>query len=199
MYIKPEHYQRHHQEEDVWMPKVARSGIVKANRRISTPPSNKSSKVVLPSFQSFCRPVDGGGPPTSTSTIKSHTRTFSVPVCMPSQQQQRQQQQQTFYYPEEEDENRMYKNEQSKQQHRLSLTVLLDAIELDQTMYEAYRLERAKTRSFARPSDRRRSKSAPGSSTVTPRWRTPAQSSNISMQQLAESIVRQHIENAKRK
>lgn len=154
MYIKQE------QNQDVWMPKGG--GIKK--------------KVVLPSFQSLCKPIDTTTKPTttttSTTTTRNHARTVSAPLRMPS-----------------------YQDKQ-----RLSLDVLIDAIELDQTMYETYKQERFKAMARHSPCDRRRSRSAPGGS-MTPRWRTPSmRSSNCSsMQQLAEAIVRQHIEHAKKK
>ncbi|KAI7884883.1 hypothetical protein K492DRAFT_182264 [Lichtheimia hyalospora FSU 10163] len=146
MYIKQE------QNQDVWMPKGG--GIKK--------------KVVLPSFQSLCKPIDTT---TTTTTTRNHARTVSAPLRMPS-----------------------YQDKQ-----RLSLDVLVDAIELDQTMYETYKQERFKVMARHSPYDRRRSRSAPGGS-MTPRWRTPMRSSDgSSMQQLAEAIVRQHIEQAKKK
>lgn len=148
MYIKQE------QNQDVWMPKGG-GGIKK--------------KVVLPSFQSLCKPIDTTT--TTSTTTRSHARTVSAPLNMPSHQDKQ----------------------------RLSLDVLVDAIELDQTMYETYKQERFKAMARHSPYDRRRSRSAPGGS-MTPRWRTPMRSSNgSSMQQLAEAIVRQHIEHAKKK
>ncbi|KAI9251352.1 hypothetical protein BDA99DRAFT_521638 [Phascolomyces articulosus] len=153
---------------------------------------------VLPSFHAFCKTIEDQTPPptpTPTTTLhhgtnnnKNHIRTTSMPTRLPSQQ-----------------------IEQEKQkQERLSLEVLLDAIELDQSMYEAYQQEWSKT-SAMRPHcpnqrnavmaaayRRRRSKSAPG----IPRWRTPSstpQRRNVNVQQIAESIVQKHIEYARKK
>ncbi|KAI8147772.1 hypothetical protein BJV82DRAFT_507618 [Fennellomyces sp. T-0311] len=104
---------------------------------------------------------------------KNHMRTTSMPIRLPSQ----------------------------SEKDRLSLDVLLDAIELDQHMYEAYEQEWSKSAIRAGQRNayrRRRSKSAPG----VPRWRTPCSTNkarNVSVQQIAESIVQKHIESARKK
>ncbi|KAG2225664.1 hypothetical protein INT45_012136 [Circinella minor] len=166
---------------------------------------------VLPSFHTFCKTIEEQTPPPTpapTSIIhnnidqrhsnnrntKNHIRTTSMPTRLPSQQIELQQKQ------------------------RLSLEVLLDAIELDQSMYDAYQHEWSKTniirstqvqdyqqnhqRNAATAAiaacRRKRSKSAPG----IPRWRTPYSAPkcrNVSVQQIAESIVQKHIEYARKK
>ena len=168
---------------------------------------------VLPSFHAFCKTIEDQTPPPTpapTSIIhdnidhlhgnnkntKNHIRTSSMPTRLPSQQKEHQQKQ------------------------RLSLEVLLDAIELDQSMYDAYQHEWSKTNTIRGShvhdhhqqqkrqcnaataaivaSRRKRSKSAPG----IPRWRTPYSAPkcrNVSVQQIAESIVQKHIEYARKK
>ncbi|KAI7858644.1 hypothetical protein BDC45DRAFT_498800 [Circinella umbellata] len=165
---------------------------------------------VLPSFHAFCKTIEEQTPPStpaptsiihknidqrhSNKNTKNHIRTTSMPTRLPSQQIERQQEQ------------------------RLSLEVLLDAIELDQSMYDAYQHEWSKTNTIRSTQvqdyhqnhqrnaatvaiaacRRKRSKSAPG----IPRWRTPYSAPkcrNVSVQQIAESIVQKHIEYARKK
>ncbi|ORY92294.1 hypothetical protein BCR43DRAFT_498127 [Syncephalastrum racemosum] len=161
----------------------------------------KRDITVLPSFQSLCLPIHTQqdiSAPSSTEQTKNHFRTVSLPIKLPSQRPQQ-------------------RAEASDQ--RLSLDVLMDAIELDQNMYTTYKQERMKSamrdrakrqlgRSMPYGLDRRRSKSAPGSSSIrrTPlhsdtRWSTPDASSikPENTHDIALSIVQQHINIAKQK
>lgn len=163
----------------------------------------KQDVTVLPSFQALCLPMHShqdSTSPSSTEETRNHFRTISLPIKLPSQQQQQQQ-----------------RVEASDQ--RLSLEVLMDAIELDQNMYTTYKQERMKSamrdrskrlsgRSTPYGLDRRRSKSAPGSSFIarTPlhsgtRWSTPNSASikPENTHDIALSIVQQHINIAKQK
>lgn len=119
-----------------------------------------------------------------TKETRNHYRTTSVPSRLPSQSQE-----------------------------RLSMDILLDAIELEQSMYEQYKHERVKSMLREQhqhgcrfhPYDRRRSKSAPGGSvslqcTKQAQWTTSfLNDQGMTSQQLAESIVQKHINWAKRK
>ncbi|KAI9496048.1 hypothetical protein BDB00DRAFT_785982 [Zychaea mexicana] len=176
----------------MWMPKTKLQLNTAAMVQDVAQPQqqHKQQQHVLPSFHAFCKTIEQSPPPTPTPTSatatpfsssnsnnKNHIRTTSMPARLPSQTEQKQ---------------------------RLSLEVLLDAIELDQSMYEAYQFEWSKTSAMRaahlqRSANRRkRSKSAPG----VPRWRTPCstpKSRNASVQQIAESIVQKHIECARKK
>lgn len=144
----------------------------------------KGKQITLPSFHSLCKPIEELTTPPPAKETRNHYRTTSVPSRLPSQFQQ-----------------------------RLSMDVLLDAIELEQSMYEQYKHERVKSMLREHhqhvhrfhPYDRRRSKSAPGGSvsiqcTKQAQWTSSfTNDQGLTPQQLAESIAQKHIDWAKRK
>lgn len=144
----------------------------------------KGKQITLPSFHSLCKPIEELTTPPPAKETRNHYRTTSVPSRLPSQFQQ-----------------------------RLSMDVLLDAIELEQSMYEQYKHERVKSMLREHhqhghrfhPYDRRRSKSAPGGSvsiqcTKQAQWTSSfTNDQGLNPQQLAESIAQKHIDWAKRK
>lgn len=155
-------------------------------KKTTTIRKQQQQQVRLPSFRSFCEPLHQ----RSSMMTRNHSRTVSVPTQLPS------------------DNNTP----------RLSLDILVDAIELEQSMYEAYRHERVKSLArehrqsirnnnyrYYHPYFRRRSHSAPGGITTmarSPQWRTPssiAQEHGMTAQEIAESVVKKHIECARRK
>ncbi|KAI8388424.1 uncharacterized protein BYT42DRAFT_560049 [Radiomyces spectabilis] len=144
----------------------------------------------LPSFRSVCGDVDAASAIVSApSGVRHHARTVSLPARLPSQHASR--------------------------HHRLSMDVLLDAIDLDRHMNQFYTHERAKC-ALRRVTHhhpfktspvviRRRSKSAPGAlesrHNLSTRWFIPMTGShlNATPKEIAKSIVQQHIEYATRK
>ncbi|CAO3621354.1 unnamed protein product [Mucor hiemalis] len=125
---------------------------------------------------------------------RNHVRTTSVPSVLPSFS--------------------MVKKDNSK----LSMDILLDAIDLDQQMRQFFKAEvvksKGRTSSTFNPSHlmmaRRRSKSAPGAPpsyhqerAFNTRWMTPNNRQTVTdasqAQELARSIVQQHIEAVKKR
>ncbi|KAG2203779.1 uncharacterized protein EV154DRAFT_499326 [Mucor mucedo] len=125
-----------------------------------------------------------------TNKTRHHVRTTSVPSVLPSFKIQ-------------------------KDTSKLSMDILLDAIDLDQQMRQFFRTEvvKSKTRiSTFKPSQvmmaRRRSKSAPGAPpsyhhqrAFSARWTTPNQTvtSDSQAQEVAKLIVQQHFEAVKKR
>lgn len=129
--------------------------------------------------------------PLQFQLSRNHGRTTSVPSVMPSHQ------------------------ERQKKSSKLSMDVLLDAIDLDQQMRQFFRTEVIKSKgrtagTFAPPSimmARRRSKSAPGAPpsyhqqrAFNSRWTTPncTVTSASAAKEVAKLIVQQHFESVKK-
>ncbi len=133
--------------------------------------------------------------PQQQKTTRHHVRTCSAPLMLPSYQQK------------EEDNS------------KLSMGILLDAIDLDQQMRQFFRSEVVKSKnrttvSTFNPSHmmmaRRRSKSAPGAPpsyhyqrAFNTRWMTPKNETVVTSasqaQEVARMIVQQHIAAVKKR